>query len=118
MIGKRIRVEYFDQNYRLEPILPRSGVIERQLASESVDDWFLLRLDEPFDYQIAIDQFNFRGIHNTHLLIRSRWHDSRIGDLEPTSVFILLIPDSKSLEESPIHIESFHHVAWGMAHTL
>jgi hypothetical protein len=118
MTGTRIRVEYFDQHETFATFLPRSGVVDRRLASEHADNWYLLRLDDPFDFQVSVDEFNYRNIHNSHFLIRSRWQGHEIGDAEPTAVFILLIPDMALLDESPIDLEACRHIAWGMAHTL
>ena len=118
MSRTRIRLEYFDQNDTFGEFLPRSGSIERRLASENVDNYFLLRLDEPFDFQVRVDDFTFRNIANSRLIIRSRWSGQEVGELEPTSVFILLIPDPERLLDDPIDVNTFYHVAWGMAHTI
>ncbi|REJ87881.1 MAG: hypothetical protein DWQ35_20815 [Planctomycetota bacterium] len=118
MIGKRIRVEYFDHHDTFATFLPRTGFIERKFSSEHCDDWYLIRLDEPFDFRVEVDDFNHRNIYNSHFLIRSRWQGLEIGEAEPTSVFILLIPDMSALDELPVDLEACHHVAWGMAHTV
>ena len=119
ILGTRVRLEYFDQNESFASVLPRQGVIARQLrAAQGVDDWFAVDLDEPFDYQIKFGEpFRFRLLHCECVLVRSRWQGYRIGEVEPTSVFILLIPDRALLMEEPIRLEDFHHVAWGMCHT-
>jgi hypothetical protein len=42
----RLRIEYFDQNENVAPLLPREGVVERELQlAGSRGPWFLLRLD-------------------------------------------------------------------------
>jgi hypothetical protein len=117
-IGVRVKIEYFDHNEGFAPLLPRSGVVTRQVRSKGVDDWFLVKLDEPFDYQIRnSDAFSFLLLRCENILIRSRWQGHQIGDTEPTSVFILLIVDETNLKNEPIDVEQFYHVAWGMCHT-
>ena len=115
-IGTRIKIEYYDQNDKFAFLLSRHGTIIRQLrAEQGVVDWFLIKLDIPFDYQIkSPDSFSFTSLHCENILIRSRWKGHRIGEVEPTSVFILLIPDETQLNNEPIKIEHFYHVAWGM----
>jgi hypothetical protein len=108
MQGTRIRLEYFDQNEPFAACMPRTGTLVRRLA---VGGWagksHVLELDEPFEYE---------GCWHERVLIRSRWQQYRVGGREPTSVFILLIPDAAALERP--RPEDFAHVAWGIAHAL
>lgn len=114
-IGVRVKIEYFDHNEGFASLLPRSGVIARKIQSKGVDDWFIIRLDEPFDYQIRnSDLSSLLLLHCENILIRSRWQGHQIGDGEPTSVFILLIQDEADLQSEPVNVEQFYHVAWGM----
>ncbi|MBI3923609.1 MAG: hypothetical protein HY318_19475 [Armatimonadetes bacterium] len=119
IIGTRVRVEYFDQNENFAPLLPRSGTVTRQLGTErGIDDWFVVELDKPFEYQMKIGEpFSFRLLRCERFIVRSRWQGYRVGEAEPTSVFILLILDEALLTGDFIHVEDFHHVAWGMCHT-
>ena|SRR5215213_4980731 len=119
LIGTRIKIEYDDQNESFSSLLPRRGTIIRQIRAEKgVDDWFLIQLDVPFDYQIKnSNPFSFTLLHCANILIRSRWKGYRIGKAEPTSVFILLIQDEAQLNREPIKVERFYHIAWGMCHT-
>lgn len=119
IIGTRLKIEYFDHNDRFGLILPRYGTIIQQLQAEhGIKDWFLFKLDEPFDYQINIENSSFfEQLYCDQFLIRSRWKDHLIGDIEPTSVFILLIRNKELLMKEPIQVEKFYHVAWGMSHT-
>ena len=100
LIGTRVRIEYFDHSEHMASILPRQGNIIRQLQAENnVNDWFLVELDEPFEYQIKVaEPFTFRILNCDRILIRSRWKGKRIGDKKPTSVFILLIIDEFTFE--------------------
>ena len=119
LVGTRLRIEYFDQNDSFATFLPRLGTIVRQVAGEKkVKDWSLVELDEPFEYQIQNqNSFTSTLLNCEYFLIRSRWKGYKIGDDEPTSVFILLIKDFSLLKNEPIKVEQFYHVAWGMCHT-
>lgn len=118
MIGQEITVEYFDQNEMLKNLLPRSGRIVRNITLEDWGaGWYLLELDEPFDYQHKIaEPYVFRELHVTHLLIKSRWDGFDVGGDEPTSVFVLFALDPSVLEMSNISSKDFVHVCWGMVH--
>lgn len=118
MIEQEITIKYFDQNERVKHLLPRSGRIVREVSlGDWGAGWYLLELDEPFDYQHKIvDPYVFRELHVTHLLIKSRWKGFDVGGSEPTSVFVLLVPDASILERGDISGEDFVLVCWGMAH--
>ena len=119
IVGTRVRLDYFDQNEDFAPLLPRSGTISRQLTSrDGADDWFLVNLDDPFEYQIKVGEgYQYSLLKCDKLLVRSRWADYEVGGKEETSVFILLVPDDFLIEKEPIDIDKFHHVAWGMCHS-
>lgn len=115
----RVRLEYSDQNESFAPCLPREGTILKRIASSNVDDWYLVGLDQPIEYQIKVGEpYKFKLVETSHLLIRSRWADHAIGDDEPTSVFLLLVEPEQLPLSTPLDIEQYHHVAWGMCHTL
>ena len=118
MIGQEITVEYFDQNESFKHLLPRSGRIVRAVSLEDWGaGWYLLELDAPFDYQHKVaEPYVFRELHITHLLIKSRWKGFDIGGVEPTSVFVLLVPDLAILEKDNISGKDFIHICWGMEH--
>ena len=118
MIGQEITVEYFDQNESFKHLLPCSGRIVREVSLEGWGaGWYLLELDEPFDYQHKVAEPNvFRGMRIFHLLIKSRWEGFEISGDEPTSVFVLLVPDLDALEKGHISSKDFIHVCWGMVH--
>ena len=70
----RVRLEYFDQNESFAPCLPREGAILKRVATSNVDDWYLVELDQPIEYQIKIgDPYKYKLVETSHLLIRSRW---------------------------------------------
>ena len=109
LVGRRIRLSYYDHNVRFEAILPRLGKVVSRHRTANVDDWFLLRLDEPFDYG---------GNEHSHVLIRSKWVGAVIGRENQVAVFILLIPDMALLDQEEIEVERFDHVAWGFVDVI
>jgi len=109
LIGNKIRVEYYDHNEPFGNLLPRDGLIEKRYVTENVDDWYLLKLDLPFEYG---------GKSQRYFLIRSKWAGESIGTGEKCAVFILLIPDMKFLNTTVIDVENFIHVAWGFAQVI
>jgi hypothetical protein len=53
---KRVRVDYADHSEAFARVLPRSGTLVRQCSDvHGHADWFLLKLDEPFDYQLKVE---------------------------------------------------------------
>lgn len=103
----RLHIEYFDQNETFAGLLPREGVVEGTPSSaDSSHIWHLLRLDNPVLYE---------GAEYSHFLLASRWEGHHIGELEPTSVFILLVPSSFEQVADGFSHKQFLHVAWGMA---
>jgi hypothetical protein len=58
----RLRVEYADQNESFASYLPRTGQTVRSFTSDKgTVGWLLLRLDEPFEYQLKVgDGFRLR----------------------------------------------------------
>jgi hypothetical protein len=116
----RLRIEYFDQNESFAPFLPREGRVVAELSSTGgATDWYLLKLDEPFEYQTtrgALPGSPWRLVRVSHFLIRSRWQDHRVGGVAPTSVFILIVDEESVPGTSTISVEDYEHVAWGMCH--
>src|SRR2546426_9672707 len=116
----RLRIEYFDQNESFAPFLPRAGRVVAELSStDGATDWFLLKLDEPFEYQItsgAPPGSGWRLARVSHFLIRSRWQDHKVGDVAPTSVFVLIVDEESVPSASTVSVEGYEHVAWGMCH--
>jgi len=114
MIEKQITVRYFDQNTQMEGLLPRSGSILRNVKSEDWgDEWYLVKLDEPFNYFLEADSKPER-LEVGHLLIKSRWEGVTIQSREETSVFVLLVPDVSVLDRKPFYAKELPYVCWGM----
>jgi hypothetical protein len=109
----RINLTYFDQNESFGRALPESGlvgtVVRNVAARGSSDEWSVLQLDQPLEYQ---------NRRHREVLIKSRWQGHAVGDREPTSVFILLGRASDVLPRVTFDLADFDHVAWGMAQTL
>jgi len=115
----RIRLEYYDQNDGFAPCLPRTGIVAGRFASSGGEEWHLIRLEEPIVYPVPIGKlFGTGRIETSHLLLRSRWVRHDIGEDEKTSVFILLVEPSQLPLTSPLRIDEYRHVAWGMCHTI
>jgi hypothetical protein len=119
ILGARVRIEYGDHNESFRSVLPVHGRITRHiLAEHGVQDWFLVSLDRPFDFEIEdASQKKREMLHCEKIIIRSRLKGQRIGGPAPASVFILLIRDEKSLRRKPIIVDQFYHAAWGECHT-
>lgn len=116
MIGKRIVIEYYDQNTQMEEFLPRSGTIMRQLNSKDWGNgWYLVKLDVPFDYEEKIVPVlgHSPNFHVTNFLIKSRWEGKLIECDNETSVFVLLV-EKPPLEAGPFDSKEFHQGCWGM----
>ena len=95
--------------------LPLSGVIEREVTSVDGNQWSLLLLDRPFDYQVQ-DQTTkaFKGFEVRRLLIRARWGGYFVGGSTSTSVFVLIAGDEKLFDEEKIDPKKFYFDAWAM----
>ena len=108
-----VHLSYADHNEPFRRALPESGltgkVVRRVALAGAGDNWALLALDRPFEYE---------GRRHDFVFIKSRWKGYELGGPEQTSVFILLIPDASVLDKAVLHSKDFQHVAWGMARTL
>ncbi|SRR5579862_1040908 len=116
-IGLRLQVDYSDQNESFKNYLPRSGSITRQVNIQDwVGDWFVLVLDEPFEYQIKTDRpFNFKVAEIDHFLIRSRFYGQPISSLEQNHLDILLDPNNCIGSREQLFSGDFIQACWGIA---
>jgi hypothetical protein len=107
----RIRLSRFD-NESFAAAAPPGGlvgeVVRRIALLDWGDNWFLLALETNVEYH---------GRANNHLLVRSRWVGREVGELEPTSVFILTYSNPEVLTRVAVESKDFEHVTWGMANT-
>ena len=121
-VGKRIKVEYFDQDENFAKCLPRTGIIKSQVRiSNNKKNWFSVYLDEPIDYQIKLSEsHNYKLLHCREILISSRWEDYEIGSNKSTSVSILLpINDNwQNSHKNFYDFSDFKLIAWGMCSNI
>ena len=116
-VTRRVRIEYADQNEAFAALLPRVGVLVRGYTDiHGNSDWSLLKLDEPFEYQVKVrEPFQFRLLNVGHFLIRSRWAGQVVGNSAPMAVFVLLVDDAQVPVQDPFDPALYLHVAWGTA---
>ena len=104
MVGNRVWLEYFDQNYRFqEAFTPQYCTIRKQYNDKNGGkNWHLVELDIPFGYE---------GVTYDYLLIASRWVGGQVGADEPTAVFIVLVPNPDDAES--FFLDQSLYIAWG-----
>jgi hypothetical protein len=114
LIGSRVRLEYDDQNEAFAANFPVDGTIRKRCtASTGADDWYLVKLDQPIDYQHQVGpHYQFRRLLVPHVLIRSRWADEALGVTTSPSVFLLLISDGQAVPDIGIEIDAYVHASW------
>jgi hypothetical protein len=113
LIGTSLTVGSSD-NQEFAAYLPRKGTVIRQIALEDWgSDWLVLRLDEPFEYQLGSLDTGFRVARITHFVVRSRLLGHPIG-AQPTSVFLLLDADHVFDTKEQFCSADFLHVTWAM----
>jgi hypothetical protein len=119
-IGSRVRLEYDDQNESFARCLPVEGTISHLcFTAIGPDDWFLVELDQPIDYQHEVGpRFDSQRLLVTRVLIRSRWANMPIGPGVSPSVFVLLVQQSQEVPEYGLVIDDFIHVCWARCHVL
>jgi hypothetical protein len=114
LIGTELTVGYADQNESFASYLPRTGSVVRQITLDDWGaDWLVLRLHEPFNYQLGSLDAGLRVAHITHFVVRSRWHGHPIGARQ-TSVFLLLDADCALEKEQDYCSADFIHICWGI----
>jgi hypothetical protein len=119
IVGKRLRIEYADQNESFAPFLPRAGTVIRRCVTTTGDsNWIHVLLDTGFDFQAKSgDSLRFRLIDCNEFLIHPRHIGEQIGEKQPAAVFVLLVSSEQRLVD-PLDLKEFHHVAWGISYTL
>jgi hypothetical protein len=119
-IGSRIRLDYDDQNESFARCLPVEGTISRRcFTAIGPDDWYLVELDQPIDYQReSSSRSESRGLVAPRVLIRSRWANMPIGPGASPSVFVLLVQQSQEVPEYGLVIDDFIHACWARCHVL
>jgi hypothetical protein len=100
-IGQRVVLKYADQNTTIENELPRTGLIKRKIPIGKTDDNFLIKLEQPINY----DNYNFDEI-----VVRHRHVGRYIGSTSEIDVHLLL-PRVKLVKDT-YQFDDFSHVAW------
>jgi len=105
IVGGKIWLEYFDQNVTFERAFTSQycKVLERFTGVDREEDWYLVKLEIPVEYE---------GAEYGHLMIGSRWVGGLIGSKEETAVFIVLVPDPEAITR-PFKMDRSLYVAWG-----
>src|SRR5262249_14447508 len=97
-------VEYGDQHDSFGRLLPRSGVITRQIElANSALPWYVFTLDEPFEWERQ---------HVEHFIIAARWIDHPIGGPAFTSLFVLLAPQHRVEGGDRFRMDDFIQICW------
>jgi hypothetical protein len=116
MINSKVIIEYFDQNDGFAQFLPRTGrVIKKCSIKGGAPNWYLIRLDEQFEYQLT--DHNKLPVHFfkcNYFLIRSRMDNYEIGDKKRIGVFVMLAYHETDFDQEPIDMEKLFHAAWGL----
>lgn len=100
-IGQRVVLKYADQNTEIENQLPRTGLIKRKITIGKTYDSFIIKLDEPINY----DNNDFDEI-----VVRHRHVGRYIGSTSEIHVHLLL--PRVELVNDTYQIDDFIHVAW------
>ena len=120
LLGSRVRLEYDDQNESFSRYLPVEGTFShRCVATTGPEDWLLVELDEPIDYEHEVDPHRQPGrLIVPRILIRSRWADMPIGPGASPSVFLLLVRQSQEVPAHGLVTDDFIHICWARCHVL
>ena len=100
IIGKKVRVDYFDQNTNFETIFPLTGTITNKIRVGN-QDFFTLQFDKSFCYENK----DFDKI-----VIRERHAGHYIGDNGEIHVHVLL--PKRKLTQDYYELTDFDHVVW------
>ena len=122
MIGKKITVQYYDQNLEMEKILPRSGTVTKIVKSNtSPANWYVIKLNQPFRYRAAVQKHDSNigtpdssDLQVKFLLISSRWEDCNLESGDETSVFVFLMEEDSTHKSKTFNLEKFYFACWGI----
>jgi hypothetical protein len=104
-LGLHCSVAYGDQHDSFGRLLPRLGVISREITlRDSKLQWFVFTLDEPFEWG---------GQRIDHFVIAARWIGHPIGGSDFTSLFVLLDPQNRVATHDDISTSDLLHICWG-----
>lgn len=119
-VGCRVRLDYHDHGESFARHLPVEGTVSRRCtASTGPDDWYLVELDEPIDFQHPTGpHYRFERLVVPRVLIRSRFAGEPLGPDSEPSVFLLLVGEGQEVPEGPLEIDAYVHVCWARCRVL
>jgi hypothetical protein len=106
IIGRRVTVNYCDQNYHFVTIFPLEGIVTKSIKIGKLD-YFIIKLDKSFSY----DNNDYDTI-----VVKESASGQALGISKETKVYVLL-PKVKFDKEQYI-FEEFEHVVWATVEAL
>lgn len=104
LLGKGAELQPVGEHIRLDPLLPRRGILSRQIALEDWGtDWLVFHFDEPLEYD---------GTVHPYVLVRSRWVSVPIGS-EFCPVFVLFDRGGSLATRDSWSSADFQFESWG-----
>lgn len=104
LLSKRVVLRGSGENVTFDALLPRAGVLVRQIALEDWGrDWLVLQFDNHFGYD---------GSRVDYCLVRARWLGVPIGS-EFCPVFVLTDKERALNASEHWHSSEFQFVDWG-----
>jgi hypothetical protein len=100
IIGKQVRVEYFDQNTNFETIFPLTGTVAKKVKVGS-QDFFVVAFEKTFVYHNS--DFN-------KIIIKERHAGHYIGEQGEIHVHVCL--PKNELTQDKYELTDFDHVVW------
>lgn len=115
LLGRPIIIDHWDYCPRwLERLSPLLSVVERRLRGDDRNDYYLLKLEQPFYLRKGL-----RKRLISHLVVCSRWKGQTIDmvygltDLVPVNIFLVL--DNAVLSENRFNHKQVQSIAIGTA---
>lgn len=102
IVGKKVLVNYFDQNTDFETIFPLTGTVTEKIKVGS-QDFFIVQFDESFVY-------HNRDFDN--IAIKERHAGHYIGDNGEIHVHVCL--PKKELKQGHYELTDLDHVVWAI----
>jgi len=100
IVGKKVLVNYFDQNTDFETIFPLTGTVTRKIKVSS-QDFFIVQFDKSFVYHNReFDQITIKERHVGHY----------IGDNGEIHVHVFLPKEQPAKDH--YQLTDFEHVVW------
>jgi hypothetical protein len=104
ILGHSAELQPAGEHMRLDPLLPRRGILSSQIALEDWGpDWLVFHFDEPLEYD--------RAVH-PYVLVRARWVNVPIGSVF-CPVFILFDRGGSLVARDSWSSTDFQFESWG-----